>query len=355
MDSASIALDQGANLEITASGGPLAQILSRIGTDDLARLAALVDGVASCYTAGDSTGAGFVGTDALRAAGARAVAVVPLVAAGRRLGILVTASVLPTSFDPADAETVEVLGAHVASCLDRATLFTRLRDATERDALTGLWNRGAFDDHLSELMQIAADDTWAVLLADIDRFKTVNDNSGHFVGDEILRAVGASLESSINAGSRAFRIGGDEFAVLIGDVDVDGAMAIARRGVDAADEVLHQHGASLSGGVAIRAEHEDRATLLKRADRALYEAKRNGLRVRLASGPGESGGRSPVAKPDRVSESGERGYDRRKQGRSRSEEEMRMSEDTPPGSDPDRSTSGDAHESSTMRWLRPEN
>ncbi len=293
MDSAAMALGDAADLTIVGAGGPLAHVLERVGPGDLARLSSLVERVASCYTAGDSTGAGFVGTDSLRAAGARAVAVVPLVSAGRRLGILIAASMLPTAFDHADAETIEMLGAHVASCLDRSNLFAKLRHATERDALTGLRNRATFDDRLTAFLH-GNDSAGTVLLADIDRFKSINDTDGHLAGDGVLRAVAAVLESTL-PDALVFRVGGDEFTALLPPTDLDTALPLARRVVDAAAAVLGPHGASLSIGLAVVAAGEDSRALLGRADRALYHAKRNELGVWLAS-PFDTGGR-PTAGP----------------------------------------------------------
>jgi diguanylate cyclase (GGDEF)-like protein len=279
MDSAAVAiLDAEDVLGVDDAGGPLASVLLAIDPSDLTRLGKLVERVASCYTAGDSLGAGFVGTEGLRAAGARAVAVVPLIARGRRIGLLLTASTVPQSLRPTEAETIELLGAHAATCLDNAATLLRLRDQTQRDPLTGLRNRAAFYDQLER--KLVADDQaapWTVLLADIDRFKRVNDNHGHLVGDEVLQDVGRALKRSLRAHDRAFRVGGDEFTVIVHDADVDDGLTVARRIIDAANDELGTHGAGLSIGVACARIGESRSGLLERADRALYHAKRNHL------------------------------------------------------------------------------
>jgi diguanylate cyclase (GGDEF)-like protein len=279
MDSAAVAtLDAEDTFGVDEAGGPLAPVLLAVDPSDLARLGKLVERVASCYTAGNSLGAGFVGTEGLRAAGARAVAVVPLIARGRRIGLLLSASTVPASLRPTEAETMELLGAHAATCLDNAATFLRLRDQTQRDPLTGLRNRAAFHDQLER--KLTADDQaapWTVLLADIDRFKRVNDNHGHLVGDEVLQGVGRALKRSLRANDRAFRVGGDEFAVVVHDADVDDGLAVARRIIDAANTELTAHGSGLSVGVARARTGESRSALVERADRALYHAKRNQL------------------------------------------------------------------------------
>ncbi|MEX2100225.1 MAG: EAL domain-containing protein [Acidimicrobiia bacterium] len=279
MDSAAVAIaDSDGTLHVDETGGPLAAVLLDIAPDDLARLGALVEQVASCYTAGDSMGAGFVGTEGLRAAGARAVVVVPLIARGRRLGILVAAGTIPTALKPDEAETIELLGTHAATCLDNAATLVRLRDQTQRDPLTGLRNRSAFHDQLDGLL--SADEQpapWAVLLADIDRFKGVNDNSGHLVGDDVLVEVGEALRSSLRSQDRAFRVGGDEFAAIVRDAGISHALTVAQRVIGAANVELARHGAALSIGVAGARRGDNPSSLLERADRALYHAKRNHL------------------------------------------------------------------------------
>jgi diguanylate cyclase (GGDEF)-like protein len=246
-------------------------------------LNALVEHVAACYTAGDSMGAGFVGTESLRAAGARAAVVVPLTARGRRLGLLLTASSIPWMPMPTETETIELLGSHAASCLDNAAILARLRDRAQRDPLTGLRNHSAFHERLAAMHEDAAARSCGLLLADIDRFKVVNDTAGHMTGDEVLRGVGQAMKVAVRSGDSVFRIGGDEFAALLPGVGGTAALEVAYRVFDAAGEVLRPHRSALSIGVATLEPGSAEQAGLRRADAALYRAKRGALGVALAT------------------------------------------------------------------------
>jgi diguanylate cyclase (GGDEF)-like protein len=285
MDSAALALvTPGRGFEVTSAGGPLAGVLTAIDDEDLDHLAGLVEAVASCHTAGDSMGAGFVGTDALRAAGACAIVVVPLGSRGRSLGVLLVASTQPHRLESEEVEMIELLAVQAATCLDNAAMVSELRDRSLRDPLTGLRNHSAFHEELDVSLTTRDRGTWMLLLADIDRFKNVNDTAGHLVGDEVLRAVAVALLPGVREGDLVFRLGGDEFAMIVHGVDEGQALAIAHRIItDAAQVCLEPYGASLSIGVAASRLEEDRRALIERADRALYRAKRDGGGVCLAA------------------------------------------------------------------------
>jgi diguanylate cyclase (GGDEF)-like protein len=154
------------------------------------------------------------------------------------------------------------------------------------DALTDLGNRRAFDARLERewARHARSGRPIALLVLDVDRFKEVNDTLGHRAGDEVLRLVADALRIAVRAGDEAFRTGGDEFA-LIADADDQGAVAIAARVRDA---VAGSRGAPVAISVSIGVASapgpgiDSSESLLVRADRALYEAKRAG-RGRIAS------------------------------------------------------------------------
>jgi diguanylate cyclase (GGDEF)-like protein len=172
-------------------------------------------------------------------------------------------------------------------------LVTRARllaDEAYTDTLTGLPNRRRFDE---ELVRAAGSTTrrsaeLAVAMIDIDRFKRYNDAFGHQAGDIALRRVGGAIATSVaRSADFAARYGGEEFVVILEDTALDGAYAVAER---IRNEVLRlgipterNHPLSVSIGVAARWPGEGVETLLRRADRALYEAKHAGRnRVTLA-------------------------------------------------------------------------
>jgi diguanylate cyclase (GGDEF)-like protein len=114
---------------------------------------------------------------------------------------------------------------------------------------------------------------------DIDHFKDVNDTFGHNTGDDVLRHLVAEWRRRLRRGDVLVRTGGDEFVVLLGDADPDSAESVARDLLALADAaILTVTGvaSSVSAGMALLRADEEPAELLRRADEALYLAKREG-------------------------------------------------------------------------------
>lgn len=168
-----------------------------------------------------------------------------------------------------------------ASMRKTIELTAMLEDAALTDSLSGLRNRRAFDE---SGMQLLAGQTGgaALLILDIDHFKAINDRYGHTAGDEVIRALGSLLKSSVENAASCARIGGDEFAILLVDDDGDEVSALATRLLQAVrdlhipvdDEAL-QTTASI-GYATTGPESQDFEALFWQADMALYEAKRSG-------------------------------------------------------------------------------
>lgn len=144
------------------------------------------------------------------------------------------------------------------------------------DALTGLPNRRSFADRMT---QHSSCSPFALLMIDLDRFKAVNDTLGHAVGDSLLLEVAQRLRGLCGPFDLAFRLGGDELAVLASRDD-DGAHALAKAIVDAltCPFQIGEHTISIGGSIGlVVAQHADEPDLLQRkADLALYRAKENG-------------------------------------------------------------------------------
>jgi diguanylate cyclase (GGDEF)-like protein len=152
-----------------------------------------------------------------------------------------------------------------------------------KDPLTGLGNHRAFQEELDR--QVEASQRYevplALLLIDLDEFKAINDGRGHAIGDRALSQFGRLTSTTIRRADRAFRIGGDEFAVLLPHTDADGARIVGMRLLaEALEPTLKQEGdvggLSFSGGIAAIPDAATRAQLYSRADSALYAAKRSG-------------------------------------------------------------------------------
>ena len=169
----------------------------------------------------------------------------------------------------------------------------RLRDNVQAsiemaitDALTGLHNRRYMETHLGTLVEQAASrgKPISVLVLDIDYFKSVNDTYGHDAGDDVLREFAIRLRKSIRNIDLACRYGGEEFVIVMPETDMGVATMVAerlRRRIATEPFAIQQEmrllDVTISIGIAARQEAGDTAaTILKRADQALYRAKRDG-------------------------------------------------------------------------------
>jgi two-component system, cell cycle response regulator len=162
----------------------------------------------------------------------------------------------------------------------------RLRELVVRDPLTGVFNRRHWSSrlHLELERCLRHERPLAVMMLDVDHFKTINDRHGHAVGDQVLVAVAECLRANLRGPDTVARYGGEEFTVLLPETGADTACCVAERLLDAvrAIEVPRAPGLQVrasagvaapeAGGVPPAEPHE----LMAAADRALYEAKRGG-------------------------------------------------------------------------------
>ena len=285
-ESAMLALPDGdGGFYVHHAEGSFAVALGALEGPELRRIAAWVTEGTSSYTAGDTGGRGFEGHEVLRQAGANAVIVLPLVAAGERHGLLVVADRANHRISTETAELLELLAGQAAGSLRMAAAVTELRERAARDPLTGLGHHATFYAEVPEARAAAAAGRRAVvLLADVDGFKAINDSSGHAAGDDVLRSVAGVLRAVTPSGGRAYRIGGDEFAMLFecgGEAD---AWAV---GWDLQAQARSAIGTTASIGMAIACPGESDEHLVARADAAMYEVKQAG-RGGIASYGGDS-------------------------------------------------------------------
>ena len=193
----------------------------------------------------------------------------------------------------ADPEN-EAVAAEVGGLLGVVAALVRREHAVEilsaqarTDALTGLWNRRAFDELMDQSLSRAAraGEHVALMLCDIDNFKRINDELGHHGGDQALIAVADAIRSVTRPSDVAARIGGDEIAILLSGCDAEGAHAAAARLQRALSRANPHagHALTLSMGIADvsmletpRPDAGSRTTLLRLADEALYLAKNSG-------------------------------------------------------------------------------
>jgi diguanylate cyclase (GGDEF)-like protein len=164
--------------------------------------------------------------------------------------------------------------------LKHALEYYRIRQLATKDMLTGLCNRSHFTDSLHKLMSISlrTEQTFGLLVLDLDNFKQVNDSHGHQQGDKVLREFASLLSASLRDSDHAFRFGGDEFCCLLIDSDQEANERVARRIQEAIAQhpLFTQHKVSTSVGATTFHAVDTQDTLFKRADMALYEAKQSG-------------------------------------------------------------------------------
>jgi diguanylate cyclase (GGDEF)-like protein/PAS domain S-box-containing protein len=176
---------------------------------------------------------------------------------------------------------------HVAVFSDiseRKAVEERIRYLAEVDALTNLPNRVVLSDRLEQTLELSrrAEQQFAVLFLDIDRFKNINDSLGHSVGDALLRETAMRLRAALRVTDTVTRQGGDEFVILLPDVhDEDQVAHLANKILETVARPLNveQHVLSTTASIGVAmfpADGNDVETLLKNADAAMYVAKSSG-------------------------------------------------------------------------------
>lgn len=199
---------------------------------------------------------------------------VPLVHREDPVGVLKVYAPEADHFDDGDVETLELLSELIAAHISHANLYEVESHDNRHDALTALPNRRAFEERLPiELARAGRRQRpLSLCLLDLDGFKLVNDRLGHPAGDEVLRAVGQILDES-RVSDDCFRIGGDEFAILLPETTrAEAEVAAARIATMVSDAQLGEGAIAISFGVASGTDLNGGA-LLEVADRELLAAK----------------------------------------------------------------------------------
>lgn len=166
--------------------------------------------------------------------------------------------------------------------LRNALLYHTAKQQAHQDRLTGAKNRAAFDSDLATEIELAHrhGHPLSVIVMDIDHFKKVNDSQGHSFGDEVLKTVSSIAKDVIRSSDQFYRYGGEEFVIIAAHSALDGTRLLAERLREGIYDEDHggAKGLTLSSsfGVAQLREGETATDLFKRADQALYSAKRNG-------------------------------------------------------------------------------
>ncbi len=177
-------------------------------------------------------------------------------------------------------KTVEVLIAGLLQPLRNALTYREAVNASARDPLTGVNNRGRFREVMDREVELSRRHgaPLSLIMLDVDRFKSINDTHGHVVGDIALKSIASCTLSCIRDSDILFRYGGEEFCIALANTNLTGARKLAER-IRRALEILvvRASGTRLhvtaSFGVATLAKEDDVAHLVEKADHSLYRAK----------------------------------------------------------------------------------
>ena len=213
---------------------------------------------------------------------------VPLIIFGEKLGVLALDSARKNAFDPEDVQPLESVADICAAAIQNAHNFDRMKQLAYVDGLTGIHNRRYFEMRIVEELERASrfQGRMSVIMVDIDHFKKMNDEFGHLLGDEMLRAVSSILKQQLRKMDMVCRYGGDEFAIVVPETTGESAMRVAeklRRQVETHFFPGVPRPVTISCGVADYPAHGvTRDEVVAAADSALYLAKQAG-RNRVAS------------------------------------------------------------------------
>jgi diguanylate cyclase (GGDEF)-like protein/PAS domain S-box-containing protein len=209
----------------------------------------------------------------------------PVLREGNSIGVLTVIWQSPIEeISPRVARVMELLAAEATVAIERAGLLARLENMARTDDLTGLPNRRSWDEELPRELARGARYSHPVCVAmlDLDRFKDYNDRLGHLAGDRLLKEAAGAWRGALRETDRIARYGGEEFSVVLPDCTLEDAWLLVER-----LRSVTPVGETCSAGVVEWDGEEPPEGLVRRADAALYEAKRTGrdriVAVRLVS------------------------------------------------------------------------
>jgi diguanylate cyclase (GGDEF)-like protein len=209
--------------------------------------------------------------------GSISAACVPVNFMGRALGVLHVTGAKGKPPNPEQIAQLTALGVHAGTRIGTLRAFERSQLQASTDSLTGLTNRRAAEEVLSNLM--AVDSEFAVVMADLDFFKRLNDTQGHEAGDRALRLFADTARSVVRDRDHVVRWGGEEFALLLPGANAERAAEVVGRLRVALAQAHLLSGSPVftaSFGISDSTMTRERETLIRLADEALYRSKQAG-------------------------------------------------------------------------------
>ncbi|HEX4786043.1 MAG TPA: sensor domain-containing diguanylate cyclase, partial [Candidatus Sulfotelmatobacter sp.] len=207
---------------------------------------------------------------------------IPLISFGQTLGVLTLHSTQPNAFRESELQSLESVADICANSIQNAHYVDRVKQLAYLDGLTGIFNRRFFELRILEEIERACryGTGMAVVMADIDEFKKLNDEFGHLLGDEVLRQVSSLFHQQLRKVDVVCRYGGEEFAILLTQISTQQAIAIAeklRRLVEKFQFPGVPRTITISAGLATFPIHgKTRDEMVRAADSGLYAAKQSG-------------------------------------------------------------------------------
>jgi len=207
---------------------------------------------------------------------------IPLISFGQTLGVLTLHSTQRNAFRESELQSLESVADICANSIQNAHYVERVKQLAYLDGLTGIFNRRFFELRIMEEIERARryGNQMAVIMADIDQFKQLNDEFGHLLGDEVLRQVSSIFHQQVRKIDVVCRYGGEEFAVLLTQTNPEQAMLVAeklRKTVESWQFPGVPRTITISAGVAAFPNHgRARDEIVRAADSGLYAAKQSG-------------------------------------------------------------------------------
>ena len=212
-----------------------------------------------------------------RAQGRSSAVCVPVSIAGRSVGVLHALGTVEDPIDDEQVQSFQTLADQAGHRLGMLRIMAETQLQATTDGLTGLMNRRSFENRAHGLW--SSNTRHAVVMADLDHFKKLNDTHGHEAGDRALRVFAQTLRAQLRGDDLACRYGGEEFLVLLPETETFEAIEIAERIRDALSTAAGEGGVpsvTASFGIAHSDDAEELDELVQRADQALFAAKREG-------------------------------------------------------------------------------
>ncbi len=213
--------------------------------------------------------------------GFKTVVYLPLLAKGRAVGSLIVTSKQKNAYSQRHIKLLEQLTSQIALPLENTLLYAKAEKKARVDELTGLLNRRSLDEMIdNEISRHSRyGGVFSLAILDLDSFKAYNDTYGHPAGDRLLRQVSDVIKNAIRTADRAFRYGGDEFAVLLPQTDIDDGIQVTERVRESIAGEVDSGDIPVTISIGLASWPDDgisHTDIIAAADATLYRAKRSG-------------------------------------------------------------------------------